>query len=445
MAVTFAQLHRRPSKQDIDDFRRRQFADTRAQLLESKGGAIDAVEAALAEDKISLAIRAQKRSAEHAARKLQEEKKERRRCESAKRAVANAGLPAKEGVGDGAGAAGRRDESVSVLRGGDNDRDSSIFSTKVSRAGVVEADGAAKRDGIRGGARATRALHLKNKAGMLEKLPPINMLQKDVSAIAKKMKAETDVAMGEIEMQTFQRVAALLQFLLDQVWIEMIPPVAGGWHVTDPSLPTPAHLAASFQRLPYGGKPLDYTRHARAAQKKRDDGDDGTPQGPPPSLSTDAVMDGAWCVVDLPPGLSEGDSFTLTVGGLEGSGRCRAGCAGEASLEVVLSPLMHYAQKEWMVTAGSDEDVIDTASDLLECARKHADFYKRDLYVTTAAIIKFLQAELRMPRKGSTGRKAFIFTAQELRKRLAEEGYLAKPCADKNKVKSAAGAHSSPL
>ena len=445
MAVTFAQLHRRPSKQDIDDFRRRQFADTRAQLLESKRGAIDAVEAALADDKISLAIRAQKRSAEHAARKLEEEKKERRRGESAKPAVANVDLSTKQGVGDGAGAAGRHEDFVSVLRGGDNDRESSSFSTSVSRAGVVGADGAAKRGVIRGGARATRALHLKNKAGMLERLPPIHMLQKDVSAIAQKMKAETEVAMGEIEMQTFQRVAALLQFLLDQVWIEMIPPVAG-WGHTDPSLPSPAHLAASFQRLPYGGKPLDYTRHARAAQKKRDDGDDGTPQGPPPSsLSTDAVMDGAWCVVDLPPGIREGDPFTLNVGGLEGSGRCRAGYAGEASLEVVLSPLMHYARKEWMVTAGSDEEVIDTASDLLECARKHADFYKRDLYVTTAAIVKFLHAELRMPRKGSTGRKAFVFTAKELRKRLAEEGYLAKTGADKDKVKSAAGAHSRPL
>ena len=59
----------------------------------------------------------------------------------------------------------------------------------------------------------------------------------------------------------------------------------------------------------------------------------------------------------------------------------------------------------WIVlsdlVAGSDEDV-EEASDLLECARKHADFYKKDLYVTRPAIIKFLDAELRMPRRGST-------------------------------------------
>jgi len=36
------------------------------------------------------------------------------------------------------------------------------------------------------------------------------------------MSSETHVAAAENEIETFQRVAALLQFVLDKVWIEMI-------------------------------------------------------------------------------------------------------------------------------------------------------------------------------------------------------------------------------
>ena len=49
-------------------------------------------------------------------------------------------------------------------------------------------------------------------------------------------------------------------------------------------------------------------------------------------------------------GLAGDSQEYLTFGTL--SGTCRAGCEGESSLEAVLSPLMHYARKEWMVTAG---------------------------------------------------------------------------------------------
>ena len=54
-----------------------------------------------------------------------------------------------------------------------------------------------------------------------------------------------------------------------QMWIEMIPPKGGDTISSSHSkVPSRADLVKAFQRLPYGGKPLDYTRRARAAQKQ---------------------------------------------------------------------------------------------------------------------------------------------------------------------------------
>ena len=61
------------------------------------------------------------------------------------------------------------------------------------------------------------------------------------------------------------------------------------------------------------------------------------------------------------------------------------------------------------------------ASDILECAKKHPDFLKNDLYVTQHAIIKFLDIELKIPRKGMLGHTYFVANPKALRIRLAQE------------------------
>ena len=412
-----------PSRQDLEDFRRRQFAETRAELLESNKDQIEAVEAALLQDKVALSIRATRRAAEYAARKKEQEKKERKQQ-----------FEGGEGGALAAPAAGAPPDAAALDLLGDGGQERGLAG--VGKVGEMSGGGGDKVQGMPGlvggrvGGRSARVMAVKSKEKELGKMPPLQMLHRDKAAVSSKIKAEAEMAHGQLEMLTFQRVAALLQFLLDQVWIEIVLPGS----------PAAAGLGRAFQRLPFGGSPLDYTKRGRAAahKKKDDDGEAQQEARTPVALSKDDVMDGVWCLVDLPPTLQEGAPFTLTVGGLEGAGTCPAGCAGLASGEAVLSPLMHYARKEWMVTggsaAGSADDDIDPESDLLECARKHADFYKRDLYVTTPAIVKFLQTELGMPRKGTMGRKSFVFTAKQLRKRLAEEGWaLPKKGSDQDK------------
>jgi hypothetical protein len=89
---------------------------------------------------------------------------------------------------------------------------------------------------------------------------------------------------------------------------------------------------------------------------------------------------------------------------------------GTSPAEVVLGPLIDQDRAEWMVPKE------------VACARRHRDFFKNDLYVTQQSIVKFLDVELRMPRKAQIGSRAksFVFTAKLLRKRLDEEGYTTK-------------------
>ena len=125
---------------------------------------------------------------------------------------------------------------------------------------------------------------VKSKEKELGKMAPLHMLERDKAAVASKIKAEAELARGQLEMLTLQRVAALLQFLLNQVWIEIVPPGS----------PAAAGLGQAFQRLPFGGSPLDYTRRGRAAAHKKKDGDDEHQQEAraPAALSSDDVIDG---------------------------------------------------------------------------------------------------------------------------------------------------------
>jgi hypothetical protein len=100
---------------------------------------------------------------------------------------------------------------------------------------------------------------------------------------------------------------------------------------------------------------------------------------------------------------------------------------GTSPAEVVLGPLIDQDRAEWMVPKEVDGEFVEE-TDLLACARRHRDFFKNDLYVTQQSIVKFLDVELRMPRKAQIGSRAksFVFTAKLLRKRLDEEGYTTK-------------------
>jgi len=97
---------------------------------------------------------------------------------------------------------------------------------------------------------------------------------------------------------------------------------------------------------------------------------------------------------------------------------------GTSPAQVVLGPLMDQDRAEWMVPKEVDGEFVEE-TDLLACARRHRDFFMFDLYVTQRSIVKFLDVELRMPRKAQIGSRAksFVFTVKQLRKRLDEEGY----------------------
>lgn len=259
-------------------------------------------------------------------------------------------------------------------------------------------------------------MEIKKKTILLNHLtrsaPIEHLKRKDMATIVKKISSETDLVVSQIELESFERVAALLFFVLDTVWIQMITP----------SSPQAGNLKRRFLRLPFNGEPLDLTKKGRLLK------------GPKHVFEPQDVLEGIWCLIDLPPGLKAGDRFTLNVGAIQASGVCAPDYGGQLELQVVLGPLMEHTRSEWMVPMAWARDEFEEESDILESAKKHADFFKEDLYVTQHAIIKFLDVELKIPRKGMLGRKYFVTSVQALRARLATQGYRAKSKKDAARV-----------
>ena len=95
---------------------------------------------------------------------------------------------------------------------------------------------------------------------------------------------------------------------------------------------------------------------------------------------------------------------------------------------MVLGPLVDLTRTEWMVSDGSDCHVAE-GTDLLECAKRHPDFFKRDLYVTQHSLCKFLEVALGFARKSVKGKcRRFVFTAKTLLKRLRDAVLRPRPC-----------------
>ena len=241
--VLYWNKHFTVSKQDLEQWRRKQFTDTRNALLASKGDEIEAVEAALHEGEIELKILVQRRSEERAAAKR----------EAAQAAAAKARRAAAKRKTEG----GREQEDLITNELTDNNGSGSEgLASKGAEAGaqaalavggIKEAKGVliyervekkaeggqvvvvGRRDGARKpGARQVRALEVQQKKRLLQRqtqmMPMDSLRARDFPRIVSKVATEADVAAAEIENDTFLRVAKLLHFVLDNVWIEVVTP-----------------------------------------------------------------------------------------------------------------------------------------------------------------------------------------------------------------------------
>lgn len=86
-----------------------------------------------------------------------------------------------------------------------------------------------RRDGVRKlGARQVRALEVLQKSRQMQRqnqmMPMASLRTRNFPEIASKVAREADVAAAEIENDTFLRVARLLHFVLDKVWIDVVTP-----------------------------------------------------------------------------------------------------------------------------------------------------------------------------------------------------------------------------